>query len=133
MDARKRVEIAEKALGTLEAIPLPPASDIQRDAAIQRFEYTFEAVWKASAAVLYQIYGVKLSSPKPVIRACRENALFTAEMAALFLQMTDHRNLTAHTYNPAVAELIAKQLPTYRMALRSWVEALKKALEEDDS
>ncbi|MCX7606787.1 MAG: nucleotidyltransferase substrate binding protein [Bacteroidia bacterium] len=129
MEARKHIEIAEKALRSLEAITLPPRSDIERDAAIQRFEYTFEAVWKAAKAVLHEIDGITLAPPKPVIRASRENLLLDTDAAALALLMTDHRNLTAHTYNPAIAELIAAQLPTYRALLRGWLDSLRAAQE----
>ncbi|MCS6894793.1 MAG: nucleotidyltransferase substrate binding protein [Bacteroidia bacterium] len=129
MEAPQRLSTADKALQTLEAIPLPPRSDIERDAAIQRFEYTFEVVWKAAAVVLREVYGIKQASPKPIIRACRENGLLSAEEATLALQMTDHRNLTSHTYNPEVAELIAAYLPLYRGLLRTWLSRLQKAAE----
>ena len=44
-------------------------TDLERDAAIGRFEYTFEAVWKAARAVLLSREGVAASSPKGVVRA----------------------------------------------------------------
>lgn len=127
MDASERLRIAEKALQSLEAIPLPPRSEIERDAAIQRFEYTFEALWKAAAAVLLQGYGVRLASPKPVIRACRENHLLSDEEAALALAMADARNLTSHTYHPAIAEAIAEKIPLYRLLMRRWLEQLTQS------
>ena len=46
---RERLKIARKALRTLrELTDKPKLSIVERDAAIQRFEYTFEAVWKAA-------------------------------------------------------------------------------------
>ncbi|MEN3040155.1 MAG: nucleotidyltransferase substrate binding protein [Bacteroidia bacterium] len=129
MEAQRRLSTAEKALRSLEAIALPPRSEVERDAAIQRFEYTFEVLWKAAVAILQEVYGIKYASPKPVIRACRENGLLSPEEAALALQMTDHRNLTSHTYNPEVAELIASHLPAYRRLLLVWLERLRMAVE----
>jgi hypothetical protein len=41
-----RYEDAKRAIGTLREILLEPFTAIVRDAAIQRFEYTFEAYWK---------------------------------------------------------------------------------------
>lgn len=52
-----------------------------RDASIQRFEYTFEATWKAAQAVLLDRFGVELALPKPVVRASLENGLLTEEEA----------------------------------------------------
>jgi len=46
---QQRIETAEHALHTLtELSSQQDVSDIVRDAAIQRFEYTFEAMWKAT-------------------------------------------------------------------------------------
>ncbi len=56
---RQSIDIARNALLTLEEIlTLDVSSDIIRDAAIQRFEYTFEAVWKAGKRFLLEIEGV---------------------------------------------------------------------------
>ena len=44
----ERIQVAEKALATLKELAfLEDPSPVERDAAIQRFEYTFEAFWKA--------------------------------------------------------------------------------------
>jgi hypothetical protein len=42
----RRARETEKALKTMEQISNEPYSVIVRDAAIQRFEYTFETFWK---------------------------------------------------------------------------------------
>ena len=60
---------------SLQALAQEPPSPIIRDASIQRFEYTFEAIWKAAQAVLRDRFGVELASPKPIIRASLENGL----------------------------------------------------------
>ncbi len=121
----RRLQTARKALQTLEELDLTPGDAIVRDAAIQRFEYTFEAVWKAAQAVLRERFGVVLASPKPVIRACRENALLTDSETRLALAMVDHCNLTAHTYNEALAEEIFAALPAYRDLLHTWLNRLE--------
>lgn len=47
----ERLKVALQALTTLEElVGKSPVSKIERDAAIQRFEYTSEAVWKAGQA-----------------------------------------------------------------------------------
>ncbi len=123
----RRIATALQALGTLDELAYQPSSSIIRDAAIQRFEYTFEATWKAAQAVLLDRYGIELASPKPVVRASLENGLLTEEEARIGLAMVDHRNLTAHTYNEELANEIFAQIPSYRRLLREWLERLAKA------
>lgn len=123
----QRIATALQALATLDELADQPASNIVRDAAIQRFEYTFEATWKAAQAVLLDRFGVELASPKPVVRASLENGLLTEEAARIGLAMVDHRNLTAHTYNEELANEIFAQIPGYRQLLREWLERLAKA------
>lgn len=48
----RRLADATRAVATLHEIVAEPPSVIVRDAAIKRFEYTFEAVWKAARAYL---------------------------------------------------------------------------------
>ncbi|SDM70837.1 Nucleotidyltransferase substrate binding protein like [Geoalkalibacter ferrihydriticus] len=56
---KERLEMAEKALGSFQDLPLGKnVDDIVRDAAIQRFEYTFEAVWKAAQLYLREKEGL---------------------------------------------------------------------------
>jgi hypothetical protein len=50
---KERFGVAQKALATLrEVLAETNPSVIVRDAAIQRFEYTFEAFWKAGQEFL---------------------------------------------------------------------------------
>lgn len=123
----QRIATARQALATLDELADEPSSNIVRDAAIQRFEYTFEATWKAAQAVLLDRFGVELASPKPVVRASLENGLLTEEEARIGLAMVDHRNLTAHTYNEELANEIFEQIPRYRRLLREWLERLARA------
>jgi nucleotidyltransferase substrate binding protein (TIGR01987 family) len=120
----RRLETARRALLTLEELADHPVGKIIRDASIQRFEYSFEATWKAAQAVLLERFGVELGSPKPVVRASFENGLLDENEARLALAMVDHRNLTAHTYNETLAEEIYAALPEYRRLMRAWIERL---------
>ena len=101
---KERIEVARKALVRLEelvAIAKPTA--VERDAAIQRFEYTFEAVWKVSEQYLAVREGTTVRSPKACARAAREARLLTDDETVTALDMVDDRNETAHTYNDAAA------------------------------
>ncbi|MBW1863263.1 MAG: nucleotidyltransferase substrate binding protein [Deltaproteobacteria bacterium] len=66
---KQKVDSANRALKTLqELLDLHSPTIVERDAAIQRFEYTFEAVWKAGKAFLREIEGLEIGAPKGVIR-----------------------------------------------------------------
>ena len=101
---KERLAVADKALTTLCLLPsTAEVDDIVRDAAIQRFEYTFEALWKAAHSYLQVREGLESGSPKSVIRNCLQVAVLTDTQARLALAMVDDRNLTVHTYNEELA------------------------------
>lgn len=124
---KERLEVAEKALGSLLDLPLAEVvDDIVRDAAIQRFEYTFEAVWKAAQLYLREREGLEQGSPKGVVRACLQVGLLTDEQARLALELVDDRNLTVHTYNEELAKRIFSHLNSYAELMTDWLEEMKK-------
>jgi len=123
---RERLSLARKALGTLEElVEVENPSQVERDAAIQRFEYTFEAVYKAAGRYLLLVEGVTATSPKGVIRSSREAGLLTDEQAVLALEMVDDRNLTVHTYNEALAEQIYSKLGRYAEIFAAWLATME--------
>jgi len=128
---RERIEAGESALQRLEEIiAMANHSAVERDAAIQRFEFTFEALWKAAKEFLWEIEGVENGSPKSVIRSCREVGLFNDGETVAALQMADDRNLTVHTYNEALAIKIFERIKSYTPMLRIWLERMVKKIEE---
>ncbi len=130
---KQKVESARKALKTLsELIGLRSPTVVQRDAAIQRFKYTFEAVWKAGKAFLREIEGLEIGSPKGVIRGFFQVGLFTEDQTALALSMVDDRNLTSHTYSEGLAEQIYDQLSNYAELMAQWLSTMEKAVENID-
>ena len=70
---RQRLSVAGQAAATLRELAVRTApSKIERDAAIQRFEYSFEATWKAAQRFLAVVEGVEAGSPKSAIRLDRD-------------------------------------------------------------
>jgi len=128
---RQKVKSAKRALKTLqELLESETLTIVERDAAIQRFEYTFEALWKAGKAFLREIEGLEIGSPKGVIRGFLQVGLFTEEQTALALAMVDDRNLTSHTYNEGLAEQICEQLDNYAELMADWLSDMGEVLEE---
>ena len=76
-----------------------PESDLVRDATIQRFEFTFKALWKTLKLYL-QRQGHVCGGPRPTIKqAFAENLIASPEAADRWLQMLEDRNLTSHAYD----------------------------------
>ena len=123
------LNLARKAVLTLnDILKHEDSSTIVRDAAIQRFEYSFEVVWKAGQLFLRHIEGLEIGSPKGVIRGFFQVGHFNEKQAQLALNMVDDRNLTSHTYNEELANHIFKQLPKYERILSNWISFMKKNL-----
>lgn len=126
---KERLAVARRALGTLqEVLAIQSPSRVERDAAIQRFEYTCEAIWKAAQRYLQEVEGISIGSPKGSIRASRDVGLITDEQTTLGLEMVDDRNLTVHTYNESLAENISRQLPSYADFLATWLAAMEERM-----
>lgn len=124
---KERLVTARRALGSLEELlAINDPSRVERDASIQRFEYTSEALWKAAQRFLLVVEGVGVGAPKGCVRACREIGLLTDEEAVLGLEMVDDRNRTVHTYNEAVAEAIYRNLRRYAALLGAWLAAMEE-------
>lgn len=121
---RQRYEDARRALKTLEEVINEPYSLVVRDATIQRFEYTFEAVWKFLREYLRNKEGIICNSPKSCFRETFGLGFLTEEEAAEFLEMTDRRNETAHTYKEEVAQLIYSKTKGYLFLMQNLVNKL---------
>ncbi len=121
---KQRFETARKALETLRELSgRPEASPRDRDAAIQRFEYSFEAVWKALQLYLAEKEGVEANSPKSCARSSRELGLLDDADAEAALRMADDRNLTSHAYNEGLAKAIYAKLAGYAALMDRWLKA----------
>ncbi len=119
---------AEKALQSLGDILDEPFSIIVRDATIQRFEYTFEAVWKLLKEYLKENEGIVCNSPKACFREGFQLGILTEDETVLSLEMTDRRNETAHTYKEKVAELIYSKTGGYFSLMSNMLHEIKRRI-----
>jgi nucleotidyltransferase substrate binding protein (TIGR01987 family) len=120
--------IFEKALATLEELASGSLDDqVVRDAAIKRFEYSWDTGWKAAREFLLREHGLDLKSPKSVIRGCMEVQLVDPDEAEQLLRIAEDRNRTVHTYDEKTALQIAARLTAHVAALRSLASAIKTA------
>jgi nucleotidyltransferase substrate binding protein (TIGR01987 family) len=116
---KERLDSCQRALSTLDEALNMPFSIIVRDGSIQRFEFSFEALWKLLKAYLEQHEGIVCNSPKSCFREALQIGLLSAADTQTCLAMTDDRNLTAHTYIEALAKRIYRRLPAYLTVMQS--------------
>ena len=99
-----------------------------RDAAIQRFEYTFEAVWKAAQIYLRFRESLDAGSPKSAIRDSFQVGLLNEDRARKAMSMADDRNLTVHTYNESLAEQIYSRLQEHAAVMDEWLASMERGI-----
>ena len=97
-----------KALPRLAEALAQPENEFIRDAAIQRFEFSFELAWKSIQATA-RLEGQDCPSPRIAFSAAWRNGWITDEGA--WLDMLDERNKTSHTYREATAKEVFENLP----------------------
>lgn len=95
----------EQALNTLREVAAMPETPVVRDSLIMRFTYSFEAGWKAVYRWL-RARGVEVDEGAyEVIPEAFKRRLITD--AEGWGEMRKARNRTAHTYDEAVARMVA--------------------------
>lgn len=95
----------ERALARLHEVLAQPENEFIRDATIQRFEFTFEAAWKAMYRWL-RARGVDVDEDAySSLPEAFKRQLITDEKR--WGEMRKYRNLTSHTYNEPLAIEVA--------------------------
>lgn len=123
-----RLSQFQKALATLREILKKKKTEIIRDATIQRFEYSFGALWRLLKIYLSEKEGVEAYSLKAVFREAGNIGIIPEKELLICLQMTDDRNLTARIYKEAIAEGIYKRIQKDYCRIMSKIE--KKLLQK---
>lgn len=114
----------ERALARFEeALTVPKDVLLAIDGSIQRFEFTFEASWKAMRNLLFSQEGVEVNLPREILKKAYLAGWIDDEK--LWLSMLNHRNETSHIYNEEKAEEIYDMLAAYAKNLRMLCNLLK--------
>jgi len=105
-----RYKSFEQAFRRLKEVLAEPKTGLARDAAIKRFEFTYELSWKAIQSFLAR-EGISCVSPKTCFKEAYKFGLVPD--SPLWIRMIEDRNLTVHTYNESVADEIYGRLSSY--------------------
>jgi len=109
----EKKELLKQALDSWEKVLKEDYSDIVRDASIQRYEFTFELLWKTIKIYLKEEEGVICNSPKSCFRDLKSFLNLSEEELELCLEMTNDRNLSVHTYSEKMAKDLYDKLKNY--------------------
>ena len=102
-----------------------PASEINRDATIKRFEFCFELCWKLMQAIL-QEHGIEAYGPKGSIREAAKLGLI--DNPHTWLEFLKARNLTTHTYEEKLAEKIYSKVKKFNKTAEVFIKNAEKFL-----
>ncbi len=123
----EKLRRAEAALASLEAVLREPYSVIVRDATIQRFEYTSEALWKAVSDWLRTNESIEENHPRGCYRALFRIGAVDESLATQLLLSVEDRNRTSHAYIEALAQSVFDNIPAHAAAFRKVLERLARA------
>lgn len=98
-----------------EALTLEP-TQINKDGTIQRFEFTFELLWKTVKTYLATA-GTVTKSPRDVFRAAADADIISDPEP--YFQFLDKRNLASHTYSQSEADAVYEAIKDFPQAVQS--------------
>lgn len=128
----EKIEQLEKAFVSWKESLDAPRSDLSRDAAIQRYEFSFELFWKTVKIYLKEIEGVECVSPKSCFREVRNVLDLSEEEIETCISMAEDRNLSVHTYSEKMAMELFEKFPGYLETAEKILGKIKERAKIDE-
>lgn len=100
-----------------------PETEVNRDATIQRFEFTFELAWKTIKAIATKD-GLEVVSPADTIRVGRQMGLI--DDVESWFNFLDVRNATSHVYDELMAKDVYLKIKSFLPFAKSLLESINK-------
>lgn len=120
---KPKLDNYRKALKTLdEAMANPPASLLERDGSIQRFEYCLEVSWNSAKKVL-EFHEFKSETPRNVFREMAR--IGWIQNPDLWIEFLEARNKTSYIYHEEVAEELYRLIPSFLTASHQLLDVLE--------
>lgn len=123
---KTQVQDLTNALERLAEAVVLEGQEIYRDGTIQRFEFSFEIVWKLLKSVNEHL-GKDCFNPRDCIRLAYQNGLLNNPK--IWFEYLEARNLASHTYNKAQAEEVYQKAKEFLPEARKVLEAVRTKLE----
>ena len=99
--------------------------ELDKDGVIQRFEFTFELLWKALKIYL-EYQGIIIKTPRDSFVEAFRIDLISDEK--IFLDMLEDRNNTSHIYDKKTSEKIFNRIKKkYQTEIAKVIELLNKS------
>ncbi len=120
------LEQFKKALERLsEAVEKAADGDeLKQDGAIQRFEFTFELMWK-TLKIYFDYVGKRVANPRDTLKEAFRQQFFSEE--SLFLDMLDDRNTSTHAYDFETTRRIFSHIQTrYAPAMKDLLGEIQR-------
>jgi nucleotidyltransferase substrate binding protein (TIGR01987 family) len=99
-----------------------PATMIERDALIQRFEFTFDIGWKTLKSYLFNEHSIEAQTPLQAFQEAVRIGLLSS--TSPWLELRDARNATSHIYSEKLAATVSLHAESYYTTLLSLYTAL---------
>lgn len=98
--------------------------ELEKDGVIQRFEFTFELLWK-TLKIFLEYEGIDVKTPRDSLKEAFRITLISD--SDVFLDMLKDRNITAHIYDKETSEEIFERIKSnYSPAIEKLIEKLKE-------
>lgn len=124
----------EEVLVRVKTAQEPDEYKMLLDAAIQRFEFTYEITWRLLRLYLEKIKLValdQLTSPRQIFRVAVQVGFLSENDFETVSSIIENRNQTTHMYDEDVAEEISKKFPEYVVFLKSVIGHIAQDVSED--
>jgi nucleotidyltransferase substrate binding protein (TIGR01987 family) len=117
------IEKLEKAVRRLREGAASSRDELDKDGVIQRFEFSFELLWK-TLKIFLEGRGVDVKTPKDALKEAFR--LEWIEDEDVYLDMLDDRNRTSHIYDQKTSrEIFLRIVKKYLPAMKLVVAHLK--------
>lgn len=107
-----------------EAMP-EVKSQLEKDGAIQRFEFVFELVWKTLKDYAQDNGRLDAASPKDAFRVAADLGLIDNPL--IWFDFLKSRNEATHLYDEQKADDVFSQIPNFIDAVENLISKISKA------
>ena len=88
-----------------------------KDSVIQRFEITYDSIFKYLQTLFYK-RGIDVGSPRDAFQQCLSQKITNEQETDILFDMVTDRNLTSHLYNQEMADKVYNRVDKYNKIIQ---------------